>query len=465
MLIKTIINKIKTEDDVKSISTCFNLYDVTLGNHLKSDIYYFNDIIIHYKHEGDEKRTIENLYLKAKKIKNTLERFIKKLKIKIYKKYEFDKDLRFLPLKNYNDNEKVDIIENKTIYSFRTLDLIHLLKISLCNNENMFPIPLKLKNPYTNLYIKKYNLYNILISFSNTKYILPEIILNYYKSDFDIIKLKLKAYPILKENAINDYVKVGYISDLYDYVISLCHDFRKKTEYVLVKTSLGIFKKTKMVDIFKKCLRFYLKKKYLSNPLKKEYFEDKCIIELKKIIEKYGTEREFLQLNKLESIRYETTELINELNMTETRNNNSILETRNNNSILETQNNNSILETRNNNSILETRNNNSILETRNNANNLENILLQESNNSINDIINNAMNDVSNLNGEQNTIMSPDNFIYRRRSTIYLPPINRRSFEPVNRDPFAPTTEIPRSPNNNNLTHSADIRNRLNFGFN
>ena len=447
MLIKTIINKIKTEDDVKSISTCFNLYDVTLGNYLKSDIYYFNDIIIHYKHEGDEKRTIENLYLKAKKIKNTLERFIKKLKIKIYKKYEFDKDLRFLPLKNYNDNEKVDIIENKTIYSFRTLDLIHLLKISLCNNENMFPIPLKLKNPYTNLYIKKYNLYNILISFSNTKYILPEIILNYYKSDFDIIKLKLKAYPILKENAINDYVKVGYICDLYDYVISLCHDFRKKTEYVLVKTSLGIFKKTKMVDIFKKCLRFYLKKKYLSNPLKKEYFEDKCIMELKKIIEKYGTEREFLQLNKLESIRYETTELINELNMTEIRNNNSILETQNNNSILETQ------------------NNNSILETQNNANNLENILLQESNNSINDIINNAMNDVSNLNGEQNTIMSPDNFIYRRRSTIYLPPINRRSFEPVNRDPFAPTTEIPRSPNNNNLTHSADIRNRLNFGFN
>ena len=436
MLIKTIINKIKTEDDVKSISTCFNLYDITLGNYLKSDIYYFNDIIIHYKHDGDEKRTIENLYLKAKKIKNTLERFIKKLKIKIYKKYEFDKDLRFLPLKNYNDNEKVDIIENKTIYSFRTLDLIHLLKISLCNNENMFPIPLKLKNPYTNLYIKKYNLYNILISFSNTKYILPEIILNYYKSDFDIIKLKLKAYPILKENAINDYVKVGYISDLYDYVISLCHDFRKKTEYVLVKTSLGIFKKSKMVDIFKKCIKFYLKKKYLSNPLKKEYFEDKCIIELKKIIKKYGAEREFLHLNKLESIRYETTELINELNTIEVRD-----------------------------SIMETPNNNSILETQNNVNNSENILLQESNNSINDIINNAMNDVSNLNGEQNTIMSPDNFIYRRRSTIYLPPINRRSFEPVIRDPFAPTTEIPRSPNNNNLTHSADIRNRLNFGFN
>ena len=428
MLIKTIINKIKTEDDVKSISNCFNLYDVTLGNYLKSDIYYFNDIIIHYKHEGDEKRTIENLYLKAKKIKNTLERFIKKLKIKIYKKYEFDKDLRFLPLKNYNDNEKIDIIENKTIYSFRTLDLIHLLKISLCNNENMFPIPLKLKNPYTNLYIKKYNLYNILISFSNTKYILPEIILNYYKSDFDIIKLKLKAYPILKENAINDYVKVGYISELYDYVISLCHDFRKKPEYVLVKTRLSIFKKSKMVDIFKKCIKFYLKKKYLSNPLKKEYFEDKCIKELKKIIEKYGTESEFLHLNRLESIRYETTELINELNTIEMHSN-------------------------------------SILETQNNATNSENILLTESNNTINDIINNAMNDVSNLNGEQNTIMSPDNFIYRRRSTIYLPPINRDSFAPVNRDPFAPTTEIPRSPNNNNLTHSTDIRNRLNFGFN
>ena len=69
-----------------------------------------------------------------------------------------------------------------------------------------------------------------------------------------------------------------------------------------------------------------------------------------------------------------------------------------------------------------------------------------------------MNDVSSLTTGQNTIISPDNFIYRRRSTIYLPPINR--------DPFVPSTELPRSPNNNNrnLRHSNNIRNRLNFGF-
>ena len=69
-----------------------------------------------------------------------------------------------------------------------------------------------------------------------------------------------------------------------------------------------------MVDIFKKTLSCYLKKKYLSNPLKKEYFENKCFIELKKIIKRHGFKREFLHLNNIQSIRYETSELINELN-------------------------------------------------------------------------------------------------------------------------------------------------------
>lgn len=421
MLIKTIINNIKTDNDVKIISSCFNLYDTTLGNYLKSDIYYFSDIVINYKHDDDEeKQIIEKLYLKGKKIKNTLERFIRILKRNIYKKYEFEKDLRFIPLKNYNNNEIIKIIENKTIYSFRTLDLIHLLKISLYNNENMFSIPLKLKNPYTNLYFKKYNLYNILIAFSNTKYFLPEIILNYYKSDFDIIKFKLKSYELLKENAIDNYIKNGYISELYDYIITLCHDFRKQTSYALVKTSISIFKKAKMVDIFKKSVKFYLKKKYLSNPLKKDYFEDKCLIELKKVIKNHGTNSEFLHLNKMEGIRYDTSELISELTTLNT-----------------------------------TRNDSAVAFSLPNESITSNSILTESNNTINEIINNAMNDVSTLNEtEQNTIISPDNFIYRRRSTIYLPPINR--------DPFSSTNEIPRSPSN--LHSSVNIRNRLNFGF-
>jgi hypothetical protein len=420
MLIKRIINNIKTEDDANSISNCFNLYDATLGNYLISDIQYFNDVVINYKHiDKEEETTVRNLYLKSKKIKNILERFVKNFKIKIYKNYEFYKDLRFIPLKNYDENEIVKLIQNKTIYSFRTLDLIHLLKLSLYNNENMFPMPLKLKNPYTNVYFKKFNLYNILLAFNNTKYFLPEIILCYYKSNFDIIKFKLNTYPLLKEKAIDNFLKAGYTRDLYDYIMSLCHDFRKETNYVLVKTTISIFKKARMVEIFKKILQFYLKKKYLSNPLKKDYFENKCLLELKRVINKYGHLLDFLHLTKLESIQYETAELINEINTLDAS---SII---------------------------------TFPETTDNA--------------VNSIIDN---NVSSLNQSttlptlptpttplQNTMIYPgNNFIYRRRSTLYLPPINR--------DPFSPSIELPRSPtlNNSNITNSGNIRNRLNFGF-
>ena len=435
MLIKKIMEIIEKKEEYNMITKSYILYKKTYLNNT-SDIKFYYNCIENYTFFDDEEMILtKKLYLNSKKIKNKLQRFYNICKNKIYKKYEFDSDLRFIPLKNYDKSEIINIIENKTIYSFRILDLINLLKISLYNNDNMFPIPMKLKNPYTNIHFKKYNLYNILIAFSKTKYIIPETILIYYKCDFDIENFKESAFPILQENAIDCFVKKGPIRDLYDYIITICHDFRKETNYVIVKSSISIFKKSEMVNIFSKILKFYLKHKYLCNPIKKKTYKKKVITELKKIILKHGYKNEFLKLSNIERIRYDTSNLITEINNMSNNINENIPP-------LTTE-------------TIPTINNVSLLNTE---------------------IENLENEINILENEeeltQQEPLQENNFIFRRRRTsIYLPPIltnNSNNYENTiitNQNPFRATNEIARSPSNiqNNIRLTSDIRNRLSFG--
>ena len=405
MLIKKIITVMQNDFEEK-INYGFNLYIKTLVYKLDSDIDYFNHILKYELFVGkQDSNVVLESYIKSKKIKNTLDRFVKKYKKYKYKKYEIETDLRFIPFEKYDKCEIIHIIENKTVYSFRILDLIHLLKVSLYNNENMFSIPLKLKNPYTNIYFKKYNLYNILIAFNKTKYILPEIVLKYYRSNFDFLYFKLAAYPILQENAIEDYIKNGYIGELYDYILTLCHYFRKETNYILVKTRLSLFRKSMMISIFKKTLQYYLKKKYLCNPLKKDFFENKSLRELKNVIEEYGDGENFIKLNKLQSIRYEASSLISDLN--------SVNESFNSNVLRD--------------AIVP-------IEPIEHIPHVAPIPSVAPIPPVAPVLNN---------------LSSSNFIFRRSST-YLQPIN----------PFRTDNELPRSPRNN----QNNIRDRLSFGF-
>tara|TARA_X000000368_G_scaffold418896_1_gene420587 strand:+ start:4256 stop:5587 length:1332 start_codon:yes stop_codon:yes gene_type:complete len=439
MFIKKIMEKIEKNEKYTLITSSYKLYKKTYMNNI-SDIKFYYNCVENYRFfiDDEEKNLAEKLYLNSKKIKNNLQRFINICKNKTYKKYEYDTDLRFIPLKNYDKTEIINIIIDKTIYSFRILDLIHLLKISLYNNDNMFPTPIRLKNPYTNIYFKKYNLYNILIAFSKTKYIIPETILIYYKCDFDIAKFKESAFPILQENAIDCFVKKGPIRDLYDYIITICHDFRKETNYVIVKSSISIFKKSEMVHIFSNILKFYLKHKYLCNPLKKKTYKKKLITELKEIIRKHCYKNEFLKLSNLERIRYDTSNLITEINNMSNNINENIPP--------------SSTET------IPTINNVSLLNTE--IENLENE------------INILENEEELTNLSQQEPLQENNFIFRRRRTsIYLPPIstnNSNNYENTiitNQNPFRATNEIARSPSNiqNNVRLTSNIRNRLSFG--
>ena len=433
MLLKKIMEDIQVKkypDLIKSNS--YQIYcDTLLG---LSDIKFFNYCIYKNKFLNDTNgEMLTSIYIDSKKILNIMNRFVRKIKYKLYKKYENDRDMRFIPLKNYDNSEIVEIIENKTIYSFRILDLINLWKISLYTNGNMFPRPNQLKNPFTNMVFKKYNLYNIFISFSKTNFIIPDCILAYYKCNFDMQDFRHEFFPKLQYNAIESYSKEGFVNEHHDYIISMLHDFRRTTNYAFVETRSSIFKKMKVVDLLRDFLCCYLKQKFLCNTLLKEKYERLLKRKLRYFFENNRSLSYFFFLRESEINRYErngieedTDNLINSL---DSNNEDDIP-----NTIIEEA------------DIPET-----IIEEAGIPNRITNIISPTTNRST------SLPLLSNNNIIRNTYSS--NSVFRRRRSLFstaLPPIIQNNYT-NNLNPFRPSVELPRSPRNSSSTTANNSR--------
>lgn len=303
MLIKKIMDTIEANSSKFLYTNEFIIYKNTIKNY--PDVRFFNYIILNnISFSEEEKNKMVELYIKSKKIINNLNFFSRKIKFSLYKKYDCNFDLLFNSLDNYKEVEVIKLIQNKTIYKFRILDLINLWKISLLKSETMFATPKNLKNPYTNIEFKNHNLYNIFFSINKTKYIMPQIILNYYKCSFDITDFKKKNFPFLQEKAIEYYGNNGHYIELFDYLNTILHVFREDTEYIFLKQEISSFKKNFIVKNMKKIIILYLKYKYLCNPLLKE----KYLFDLKRDISFYFKYRYssyyFIKLTPTERIYY-----------------------------------------------------------------------------------------------------------------------------------------------------------------
>ena len=92
-------------------------------------------------------------------------------------------------MSKYKKSHKVDLLQNKTIYTFRISDLINLWCIALYNCEGLFPKPMELKNPHTNLEFKLHNLYNLYFAIMDSGFHIPNILSFFFSTGFDRTEL------------------------------------------------------------------------------------------------------------------------------------------------------------------------------------------------------------------------------------------------------------------------------------
>tara|TARA_X000000368_G_scaffold359457_1_gene302788 strand:+ start:3469 stop:4737 length:1269 start_codon:yes stop_codon:yes gene_type:complete len=169
-------------------------------------------------------QNILNVFCKSQKIYYLVTLFSNKLKTKIAKIYN-NEDIFGNTL---NDNTSFNVLIDKFIYKFTYVELINIIKMNLLNFQsqpdnyhttNNFSTPLEIKNPYTNINLKKYILYNFYIFCKNNSYKIPTIFQLYYESNF-----VLNDFFILHENyitlkSIRKYIISAENEDKYKYIL------------------------------------------------------------------------------------------------------------------------------------------------------------------------------------------------------------------------------------------------------
>lgn len=229
-----------------------------------------------------------NLYVKSKKIYNILTRFFYNIKIKKTKRYEMTTDLYFNELSQFPPSQKIELLENNTLYTFRLTDIINMWSDSLLEVQGLFPTPKKIKNPYTNIEFHSNNLYNIYLKILHSNFHIPMVISKFFYSEFNINKLLDNYYPYLKDKCIQKFCKEGSYYEKYEYIENMFFDYRKDIKWVHVPT-IQTINSNNMIVYCKKLnvsLKYYLIGKYSTNSWTKDKYYNLGISTVKTFIRK-----------------------------------------------------------------------------------------------------------------------------------------------------------------------------------
>ena len=225
---------------------------------LKIKFKYIVDQINNVFLTEEQKEDFINTFCKIQKTYFALARFAYIYK---YKKAKIvvDFDLCLNPI-DINNKNSICLLQEKYKYCFRINDLINIIDTSLSNSPNFFSDPLISKNPYNNVPFNKSTLYNIYFNIISKTFIVSELISKFFLSNFDIDKFEKKYEYLIREHAIQKYVKNSNIDVLHNSILSMF-------DYYNINTNNNVvihedFPKKQLVDIMKPYLTLYLSYKY-----------------------------------------------------------------------------------------------------------------------------------------------------------------------------------------------------------
>tara|TARA_X000000368_G_C23047520_1_gene719804 strand:- start:584 stop:1927 length:1344 start_codon:yes stop_codon:yes gene_type:complete len=247
---------------------------------------YKREIVFNIFLDSELKNTIENIYVKAKKIYNILNNFVYNYKLKKAIVYDYNRDLFGNPLSKFDSSQIIDIFQNKTIYKFRITDLINIINESLINCDGLFPAPKKPKNPYTNIYFDNHHLYNLYYKINSSDLIMPILFNLFYDSNFSIKKFGYLNYPYLKERVIEDFPNNNSKRKLIYEIKNMLSELKFKTGFYYIQTPMNPSQKDDFINIFSSSLIKWFKSLYSPNPNIKEHSKDTLISDLKTKFEK-----------------------------------------------------------------------------------------------------------------------------------------------------------------------------------
>ena len=266
-----------TEEYEKDIfnSKFFMLY--TGGNIFK----HLNLIVNNQFYSQGTKVLVMHLYSKIQKVVFALKKFVRYVKWKKAIISSVETDLFMNSLCNFPENQKIQLLQKNTLYTFRITDFLKLWHTALCHSNSFSPTPRFPKNPYTNLKFNKGHLASCYVALYKTNFTIPPLITQFWNCSLDIDLFREEAYPKLKEAAVRNYVLSSGSEIIFYDIVAMISSLERQLNGRSV--SMGLSNKAKAEFIYNMTpyLHKFLLYEHTCNPVKRRRLRRQVIKDLK----------------------------------------------------------------------------------------------------------------------------------------------------------------------------------------
>ena len=159
-------------------------------------------------------------FFSAQRVYHVLARFVQRCKArKWYSQYNNDCDLTMTPLAEIHSSKKIEIVENRCIYTFNLYDIVKIIFGALTIQSFGFIQPKMPTNPYTNMPFRLETLYSIYARLALIK--VPQLVWYFFDCQFSIETLKICHRKHLMKYAIDNQMSV----DSVEVVREMCRGY------------------------------------------------------------------------------------------------------------------------------------------------------------------------------------------------------------------------------------------------
>jgi hypothetical protein len=201
-----------------------------------------------------------NIFNKVQKVNYALNKLAFLYKYK-KSKIVVDHDLCLNKL-DLNNKLTFCLYQDKNKYLFNLNEIVKVIVIALIHSPSFFSEPLVSKNPYNNVPFNKSTLYNIYFTLKMKNMKIHEIFYKFFLENFDLTNFKKYNEHLIREYAIDSYIKNLSEQNTYDSILSMLIEYNK---FVNLKDRFKFssnFPRNKIIQAFKPFLNLYYKSKY-----------------------------------------------------------------------------------------------------------------------------------------------------------------------------------------------------------
>ena len=234
-----------------------------------------------------QKEVYLDMFSKAQRCYHGLIRFQRVWKFHKASFYDHDEDIYLNKLSQFPDSQKITLLQLNKKYVFRLTDLMTMWKTALESSCGFTPCPKIPNNPFLGIPFDKQHLYAIYFKLLDTSFLIPLYIHAFYKLGFDTFSFELQAYPLLKDNALNNYIKNSADDVLFLDSINMIEALKDELNHAYIDSRIPVEHYKHIANSMRPFLEQYFKGLLSCNPIKRNYNSSRVIINLRAFFDRH----------------------------------------------------------------------------------------------------------------------------------------------------------------------------------